>query len=157
ALAMAPDAPPLAFTGREEDHRDPDYGPSMLRLAAELGLGERARFLGFLPREDQLGVMRGAVAVVQPSLCEGWSTVVEDARAVGRPVLASDIAVHREQLGEGAELFDPLDPGALAALLSRYTASDPPAPWIDYEAARRRFSDDLWAMIGEIERDFRRR
>jgi hypothetical protein len=157
ALALAPEAPPLVFTGREEDHRDPDHPAAVRRLAAEFGLGDRARFLGFLPREDQLGLMRGALAVVQPSLCEGWSTVVEDAKALGRPVLASDIAVHREQLGEGAALFDPHDPAALAALLAGCAASDPQPLRLDYEAARRRFAEDLWRMIQLILRDLRRR
>ena len=157
ALALAPEAPPLVFTGREEDHRDPDHPAAVRRLAVELGLGERARFLGFLPRQDQLGLMHGALAVVQPSLCEGWSTVVEDAKALGRPVFASDIAVHREQLGGGAGLFDPHDPAALAALLARCATSDPAPPRLDYEAAKRAFAGDLWRMIQLVLRDLRRR
>lgn len=159
ALAEAPDlTAPIAFTGREEDYRDPAYAPSLKALAAELGLAERVRFLGFLPREDQLGLIKGAIAMVQPSLCEGWSTVVEDAKALGRHVLASNIAVHREQLeAGGGELFSADDPAALAALMRRYDAADPAASPIDYEAARRRFRDDLWRMVQEVERDFRRR
>jgi glycosyltransferase involved in cell wall biosynthesis len=158
ALALAGDAAPtVAFTGKEHDHRDPDYGASIRALAAELGVEAKARFLGFLPRADQLGLMRGAVAVVQPSLCEGWSTVVEDAKALGRHVLASDLAVHREQLPQGADLFEPQDAEALAALLVRYARADPPPVRLDYDAVRRRFRDDLWRMIGEVERDFRRR
>ena len=157
ALALAPEAPVVAFTGREEDYRDPAYGPSVRALAAELGVEGRVRFLGFLPRADQLGLMRGAIAVLQPSLCEGWSTVVEDAKALGRPVLASDIAVHLEQLGAGADLFNPHDPSALAALLTRYVDADPLPLRLDYAAVKRRFAEDLWRMIVEVDRDFRRR
>ncbi len=158
ALALAgPAAPIVAFTGKAHDHRDPDYGSSIRALASELGVEGKVRFLGFLPRTDQLGLMRGAIAVVQPSLCEGWSTVVEDAKALGRHVLASDIAVHREQLGKGAELFEPHDPRALADLLVRYGEVDPPPLRLDYESVRRRFADDLWRMIVEVEEDFRRR
>lgn len=157
ALALAPDAPPVAFTGREDDHRDPGYAPRMRALAAELGLGERARFLGFLPRDEQLALMAGALAVVQPSLCEGWSTVVEDAKALGRPVLASDIAVHREQLGPAADLYDPHDPAALAARLARWRQDDPPPLQLDYPAARRRFADELHRMVLAVARDLDRR
>jgi len=32
-----------------------------------------------LPRDTQLSVMRHADAILQPSLFEGWSTVIEDA------------------------------------------------------------------------------
>ena len=158
ALAAAgPDVPPVVFTGREEDYRDPEYGPSVLRLAAELGLGGQARFLGFIPRADQLALMAGAVAVIQPSLCEGWSTTIEDAKALGRPVLASDIAVHREQLGEGADLFAGDDPDALAGLLRRYARTDPEVRPLDYQRVRQGFARDLLAMCREAAADFRRR
>jgi glycosyltransferase involved in cell wall biosynthesis len=158
ALAKAgPYAPLIAFTGKEQDHRDPSYADSIRALAAELGVEAQARFLGFLPRADQLGLMRGAVAVVQPSLCEGWSTVVEDAKALGRHVLASDLAVHREQLSAGADFFEPHDADALAALLTRYARADPPPVRLDYAAARRRFDEDLWRMILEAAGDFSRR
>ncbi len=156
ALAeLGPGGPAVVFTGREEDYRDPAYGPSVKALAAQLGVEDRVRFLGFLPRADQLAVMQGAFAVLQPSLCEGWSTVVEDAKALGRRVIASDIAVHREQLGAGADVFEPHDAPALAAILRRYRDADPPAPGGDYARARRRFAGDLWRMVLGVERDMR--
>ena len=158
ALAEAgPDVPPVAFTGREEDYRDPEHGPSVRRLAVELGLEGQARFFGFIPRADQLGLMRGAIAVIQPSLCEGWSTSIEDAKALGRPVLASNIAVHREQLGDRADLFPGDDPAALARLLQRCASVDPETPPIDYVRAQRRFAEDLMKMCREVAADFRRR
>jgi glycosyltransferase involved in cell wall biosynthesis len=55
-------------------------------------------FLGFIDRREQLLIMKGARAVVQPSLFEGWSTVVEDAKAMNQFVIASDLEVHKEQL-----------------------------------------------------------
>jgi glycosyltransferase involved in cell wall biosynthesis len=149
--------PPVAFTGREEDYRDPAHGPSVRALAAELGVEDRVRFLGFLPRADQLALIAGAAAVLQPSLCEGWSTVIEDAKALGRPVIASDLAVHREQLPGAADLFEPEDAAALAARLARYAAEGPPAPEIDYGAARLRFAADLRQAVEAVAEDFRRR
>ncbi|MCH7925666.1 MAG: hypothetical protein IIC51_09045 [Planctomycetes bacterium] len=50
---------------------------------------------------------RAATAVVQPSLFEGWSTAVEDARALGKTLFLSDIPVHREQNPPRATYFDP--------------------------------------------------
>ncbi len=151
-----PGAPPMVFTGLEEDYRDPAYGPSVRALAAELGVEDRVRFLGFLPRGDQLALIAGAVAVVQPSLCEGWSTVVEDAKALGRHVLASDIAVHREQLDAGVDLFEAEDHRQLARLLLRYRDADPPVRTADYALARQRFAGDLWDVVTEVERDLGR-
>ena len=149
--------PTIVFTGKEDDPRDPAYAPSLRALAEDLGVADHARFLGFLPRNDQLGLMAAAVAVVQPSLCEGWSTVVEDAKALGKHVLASDIAVHREQLDRNVDFFAPDDPAALAGLMTRYRDVDPEVQPLDYPALQQGFARDLLAMIVEIERDLRRR
>ncbi len=40
------------------------------------------RFLGFIDRGEQLQLMKNSIAIVQPSLFEGWSTVVEDTKAM---------------------------------------------------------------------------
>lgn len=157
ALMPAADRPTVAFTGKEDDPRDPDYAPSLRRLAAELGVADRTAFLGFLPRADQLGLMAESVAVIQPSLCEGWSTVVEDAKALGRHVLASDIAVHREQLDHNADVFGPESPADLAALLDRYRSANPAVRPLDYGQVQQQFARDLWTMIVAVERDLRRR
>lgn len=160
ALALVDPAtalPPVVLTGKEEDYRDPGYAPSVRRLAAELGVEDRLRFLGFIPRGDQLSLSAGAVCVIQPSLCEGWSTVVEDAKAMGKHVLASDIAVHREQLEANADFFAPDDASALAGLLVRYAQADPLIEPVDYAAAGRNYAQALLRMAREAARDFRRR
>ena len=160
ALSVLPadePAPPVVFTGLEVDYRDPAYGPSIRERASAQGLDERVRFLGFIPRSDQLALMQGAIAVIQPSLCEGWSTVIEDAKAMGRSVLASDIAVHREQITRNVDFFGTQDPVRLAELLRRYRDAEPAVEPIDYDAARRRFASDLKRMIVEVLGDLRRR
>ena len=58
--------------------------------------------------------MNYAEAVIQPSLFEGWSTVVEDAKAMNQYVIASNIDVHIEQLQKNYSFFDPLNPIELA-------------------------------------------
>ena len=49
--------------------------------------------------------MENALAVIQPSLFEGWSTVVEDAKAMNQKMILSDIEVHREQAEHNGYLF----------------------------------------------------
>ena len=46
------------------------------------------------------------MAVAQPSLFEGWSTIVEDAKTLGKPIFVSDLPVHREQLGDAQAYLD---------------------------------------------------
>ena len=70
----------------------------------------------------------GAVAVIQPSLFEGWSTVVEDARALGKTMALSDISVHREQGPPHSAYFDPHAPEELAALMRQWWTDAPPGP-----------------------------
>lgn len=58
--------------------------------------------LGEVPFEDLLRLLRCASLVIQPSEFEGWSTTVQDAIALGKPLVCSDIATHREQAPEAA-------------------------------------------------------
>ena len=61
--------------------------------------------------------MRASDAVLNPSLFEGWSTTVEEAKSLGKRVVLSDIPVHREQAPAGAVYFPPRNPKALADVL----------------------------------------
>ena len=89
----------LVCTGGVFDHRAEDHFETLRRMVTEKGLSDRVKLLGMVPRSDQIALIRNAVAVLQPSMFEGWSTVIEDARALGKTVIASNLAVNAEQLG----------------------------------------------------------
>jgi glycosyltransferase involved in cell wall biosynthesis len=134
AFAAAADLPlPLVCTGAMEDHRRPGFRDELMRLLDACDSRARVRILGVVPRPDYLALVAGATALLQPSLFEGWSSTVEDARAFGRPIALSDIPVHREQDPPGGVFFDPLSPTALA---SAVTAACALAPVPAAEAAR---------------------
>ena len=122
-------------TGTDLRSANDEYSKELLALIEELSLGRHLRLLGVLSRSDQIEVMRNCCAVIQPSLFEGWSTVIEDARALGRPVIASDIPVHREQLGDTARYFIPRDPASLAEAVLGLDPTLRPGPNPDLEAA----------------------
>jgi len=63
-------------------------------------------FLGSIPYEDVIGLMRTSRALVNPSLFEGWSTSVEEAKSLGISMILSDLSVHKEQAKEQAIFFD---------------------------------------------------
>ena len=111
----------LVCTGATTDHRRPEYFAELTH-----DLPANVRILGVVPREDYLQLVRGAAALVQPSLFEGWSSIVEDARAFGRPIALSDIPVHREQDPAGGHFFNPHDPASLSAAVER--ALEAPVP-----------------------------
>ena len=64
-------------------------------------------------------LMRGADVLVHPSLYDGFGLVVLEAMARGVPVAAADAAALPATCGDAAELFDPLDPDAIAAAILR--------------------------------------
>lgn len=97
--------PVVALTGATEDFRNPAYYPELQNEVSKLGLDAQWRVLGFISRDDQMQLMRRCMGVIQPSLFEGWSTVVEDARCLGKPMLLSDFPVHVEQDPPGALFF----------------------------------------------------
>ncbi len=107
----------IVATGNTADHRNPGHFPSLLGEIATAGVHDTFRILGLIPRGDLFGLYRQAVAVLQPSLFEGWSTSIEEAKSIGKGVVASDLPVHREQLGEHGRFFRATDAEALAGRL----------------------------------------
>jgi glycosyltransferase involved in cell wall biosynthesis len=104
----------VIFTGKEHDYRNPDYTTNLKQKVVDYQVENEIFFLGFIDRIDQLVLMKNAQAIIQPSLFEGWSTVVEDAKALNQTLIVSNIAVHQEQLGDKAYYFPPHDYNALA-------------------------------------------
>ena len=107
----------VVFTGRLRDPRNPEYIESITKYFEDEILKVHLSNLGFIDRTEQIAIMKNAAFVIQPSLFEGWGTVVEDAKVLDKTILLSDIPVHREQMNEKCILFDPHDPAALADLM----------------------------------------
>jgi glycosyltransferase involved in cell wall biosynthesis len=116
AIEQAPDMV-VAASGSPIDHRHPGHYPSLRARVASIGLDRAFRFLGLVPAAHVPQLALQSVAVINPSLFEGWSTTVEEGKSLGVPLLLSDIAVHREQAGPNARYFDPHSPDAAAAAM----------------------------------------
>ncbi len=110
----------LAVTGKLPDNIHSPYISDLYKIIDKHQLQSQISFLGVIPRAHQLILMRNSQAVIQPSLFEGWSTVIEDARSLQVPVVASNIPVNIEQLGEEGAFFDPNTPEDLAGLISSF-------------------------------------
>ena len=151
ALRLAEGEPvSVVFTGKEHDYRAPEYFQDLKNLIKLKGIEDRCLFLGFIDRRDQLAVMQGAIAVIQPSLFEGWSTVVEDAKSLGLPVLASNIGVHQEQLQNypNARLFDPASPTDLSK--SMQSLADAPRVAFSYVPLVENFGRTFLSVVDEV-------
>ncbi|MGH7603038.1 MAG: glycosyltransferase family 4 protein [Gemmatimonadaceae bacterium] len=102
-----------------------DYRASLERLVNSLGLAERVRFLGFVPEEDKVHLLRRAWASMLASPKEGWGISNLEAAACGTPVIAADAPGIRESVidGETGFLVPPSDVHAMAAAMRRIVVS----------------------------------
>jgi glycosyltransferase involved in cell wall biosynthesis len=112
----------LVLTGKEFDNRDSDNSKHITELkefTVKNRLTEKILFLGFIDRNEQLKLMSETLAIIQPSLFEGWSTVVEDAKFLNQCIICSDIPVHREQLPGYELFFEPSNKTSLINLVEK--------------------------------------
>lgn len=119
-------APTVISTGATEDYRHPGFLDEIKAHAAAQGVATNFRILGLVPYADVTALMHHAAAVINPSLFEGWSTTVEEAKSIGKRILLSDISVHREQAPARATFFASDDPVALAEGIKAVLADDDP-------------------------------
>lgn len=104
----------FVFTGEPRDYRFPAYIDEIKAKMDPFITNGKLTVTGFIDRREQLALLKNARAVVQPSLFEGWGTVLEDSKVLDKDVLLSDIPVHREQMTDRCRLFDPMDADDLA-------------------------------------------
>jgi glycosyltransferase involved in cell wall biosynthesis len=78
---------------------------------------ERIRRIDYLPTGHLQTLVRGARAVLFPSLYEGFGLPALEAMALGAPVMASNAAAIPEVVGEAGRLVDPYDVGAMTRAL----------------------------------------
>jgi glycosyltransferase involved in cell wall biosynthesis len=94
-------------------------------LAAEYGVASKVAFSGPVDDLALLQLYQQAIALVFPSLREGFGLPIVEAMATGTPVITSNVTSMPEVAGAGnALLVAPLDPEELAAAIDRL-ASDP--------------------------------
>lgn len=107
--------PPLVIVG--------GTAPALVR--PELAEDEGVRFAGRVSDDELVRLYRGATAFVFPSLYEGFGIPPLEAQACGVPVVAADIPVTREVLGDSALYADPTSVNSIAeAIHSLLVAPD---------------------------------
>ena len=105
----------FVFTGAKKDYRNEEYFDTLMKIVADNHIENRVSLLGFIDRTEQLALMKCSEFIIQPSLFEGWGTVVEDAKVLDKTILLSDIPLHKEQKNEKCILFEAVNPLDLAS------------------------------------------
>ncbi len=77
------------------------------KLPKKLNIEERVKFLGYVADEDMPVLYSNAIALIFPSLFEGFGLPILEAQACGCPVLTSNISSMPEVAGKGAILVNP--------------------------------------------------
>jgi len=125
----------LVSTGWPADPRYPRYAKSLRTEIQRQNIKSNFHELGLLPRADQVQLMRAACAIVQPSRFEGWSALMEESRALGKFVFASDIPMHHQHTSTQTVYFHPDSARELAALIMEWWPQLPSGPDLAKENA----------------------
>ncbi len=108
-FADAADGPDLLIAGKPGWL----YG-STVNAPARYGIADRVKFLGFVPDSDLGTLYRDAIAVVYPSLYEGFGFPVAEALIRAKPLLCSSGGALEELAGDSAFLVNPYSVDAIA-------------------------------------------
>ena len=133
----------IVFTGKYTDDRNAEYVNELSGFIKEHELDKAVTLTGFISREEQINLIVNARAVIQPSFFEGWSTVVEDAKALNKFLLASNIAVNREQVKRNVLFFDPNNHLELVGCIQQFIDGQTPLTPIDYASNIETSKNDL--------------
>lgn len=107
----------IVSTGNTADPRDSSYFPRLEQLIKKYGLEEKFNILGQVNYKEVISLMYYSKAVINPSLFEGWSTTVEEAKMMNKIIILSNLAVHREQNPENGIYFNPSSAAQLADII----------------------------------------
>lgn len=96
---------------------DRRYTPALMAQAAELGVGGQVKCLNYVPYRDLPQLLNQAIALIFPSLWEGFGFPVLEAMACGTPVVTSNLSALPEVAGDAAILVNPYQVDEITAAM----------------------------------------
>jgi glycosyltransferase involved in cell wall biosynthesis len=93
---------------------DRRYTPTLQAQAEKLGLNHQVKFLDYVPYDQLPIIINQAIALVFPTLWEGFGLPVLEAMACGTPVITSNLSSLPEVAGDAALLVNPYNIGEIA-------------------------------------------
>jgi len=146
AFAQLPDrtAYELWIAGPSDDR----YSPALTAHITELGITDQVKFLNYVPYAALPKVLGQAIALVIPSLWEGFGLPVLEAMACGTPVITSNLSSLSEVTGDAALLVDPYNVEAIADAMQQLATNSELHQKLQNTSLRQsqRFS---WAKTGK--------
>ena len=152
-LCQEKSVPLIVCSGDLSDFRNPKHINEIQSEIIRSGIIKYFRLLGSIPYQDVFDLMYYSHGVINPSLFEGWSTTVEEAKLLNKKLVLSDIPVHREQAAGRAIFFPPKSPKecANAIQLVWKSESDNPDPlfYINARVALEEFGDQYISIVSD--------
>ncbi|MFP4120225.1 MAG: glycosyltransferase family 4 protein [Coleofasciculus sp.] len=96
---------------------DKRYTPKLQAQANHLGLSHQIKFLNYVPYNQLPILLNNAIALIFPSLWEGFGLPVLEAMACGTPVITSNLSALPEVAGDAAILVNPYNTLELSAAM----------------------------------------
>jgi len=128
---------------------DRGVGDALCRMATQANQPDAVVMLGSVTERRLRALYRGAVALVYPSLYEGFGLPLIEAMASGTPVIASAVTSIPEVVGDGGLLLDPADTGAWTMAMLE-VANDEHVRARLRAAGLRRAADFTWARTARL-------
>jgi glycosyltransferase involved in cell wall biosynthesis len=128
--------------------KDPRFSPHLSELARTLGVAEQIKFLDYVSYAELPILYSQAMALVFPSLWEGFGIPALEAMACGTPVITSNISALPEVVGEAGLLIDPYNTEAITEALAK-VAQDSQLRSKMSESSLQRASEFSWLRTGE--------
>lgn len=104
---------------------------AMQPLIAELGLAERVTLTGYVDHETKFRILGESVAMVYPSLYEGYGLAIAEGFQAGVPVIAGSGGSQAEVGGAGTRRIDPRSPEDVAAAMAEMLDPAIRAGWVE--------------------------
>ncbi len=137
------DACPLVLIGMPGWHTS-----ALEQQIAPLIAAKQVRQTGYVPRAELAVLTAGALAMVYPSMYEGFGLPVLESMACGVPVICANTSALPEVVGDTGILVDPKDDGDLVHAFSRMIEDQPLRSELS-QRARRRASHFTWSHCAD--------
>jgi glycosyltransferase involved in cell wall biosynthesis len=127
----------VVCTGYPGDYRNMSHFTQLWENVSRWNIRDQVIYLGLIPHDHVMSLIRQSICVISPSRFEGWGIGVDEARSIGKRVLVSDLAAHREQDPPRATFVDPQSPDDMVTSLAAIWNAVEPGPDREMEEAAR--------------------
>ncbi len=91
---------------------------NIIKLIENLGISKRVEIFGYLDLDDLIIKLKKSIGFINPSKFEGFGIPLAEVAIMGIPIIASDIPVFREIMGNKISYFDPNEVDSITQAIS---------------------------------------